>query len=139
MMRPESLRNKRLDVTAEKLLTGITEDGLRLGVHQCNTAFRVKHDHGVGRGLNNQTELLFGLPALGDVECSATHSDWMTIPVELALTPAGDPSQLSFWEHDPVLSFIVSALAQGVLYSLEHPFTILRMQHVLEALQVELL
>src|SRR5262249_4881553 len=97
VMTPESLRNKRLDATANKLLTIVTEDGLSLRVDQCNTAICVNHDHGAGRGLNNQTELLFGLLALGNVECSATHANGVTITIKLDLTPARNPPRLSFW------------------------------------------
>src|SRR5262249_26724909 len=97
VMRPESLWNKRLDGTAKELLTSITENELRLRVDQRDAPFCVNHDHGAGRRLNNQTELLFGLLAFGNVQCSATHSNRLTIRVKLALAPARDPPHLSFW------------------------------------------
>src|SRR5438034_617435 len=50
---PESLGNKRLDLTANELLTGVTEDGLRLGVNQGDAAFCVHHDQGARRRLHH--------------------------------------------------------------------------------------
>src|SRR5262245_24624519 len=136
VMRPESLGNKRLDGSANELLTAITEDGFCLRVDQGDTAFRVHRNHGAGCRLHHQTELFFSLLALGDVECSATHSSGLTVAIKLNLPPARDPPQLSIGEQNPVLGFVLVASAQGVLYSLEHPLPILRMQHVFEAFQV---
>src|SRR5262245_13710443 len=91
VIRPESLGNKHLDGMVNQLLTGVTEDSLRLRVNQGNATFCVHHYHGTGRSLNNQTELFFGLLALGNVKRSATHANGLTITIKLDLTPARNP------------------------------------------------
>ncbi len=91
VMRPESLGNEHLDRMPNEFLAGVTENNLCLRVNQCDTTFRIDHDHRVGC---RQTELLFGLLALTDVECSAAHSNRLTVPVELYVPAPGDPAHL---------------------------------------------
>ena len=75
MFGTEALRHQDLDGPAEQLLAAVAEELLALGVDQDDVDIRVDHDDGVGRGLDDQPEPLFGLPALGDVLHHRGHAE----------------------------------------------------------------
>ncbi len=57
----ESLGNQRLDGKADQLLAGVAEDRLRLRVDERDQPGGIHHDHGVGRGFDDQAKSRFRL------------------------------------------------------------------------------
>ena len=97
MMRPESFGNKYLDSLANEFIPRIAKEGLNPFVYKNDLSVFVNHDHRIRRRIEYQTELLFGLLALSDVECNAVHSSRLTVGVKLDVAACGHPAYLPIW------------------------------------------
>src|SRR5207247_1728506 len=64
---PESLGDEHFHWLTEKVLSGIAEELLGLGVDEQDATFPIHHHHRIGCGLEEAAELVLGLPAVGDV------------------------------------------------------------------------